>query len=107
MKLESKFDINNLVKHKFGREANDCVHCLEIMQVQTETCYAGTQIFYLARAIVAIKKYEHDYKKEGPFIWTIANAIVGESNKNIAWEKYREDELIECPQEQIDVILGN
>jgi len=105
MKLESKFDINNLVQHKFDNRDSDTITCLEIMEVRTETCYAGTQVFYHTRNIVAMKKYKHDYKKEGEFIWEIGHSIDKYGNKNISWEKYREDELIACSQENIDIIL--
>ncbi len=106
MKIETKFDINNLVKRKFDSDYNHSKCCLEVMEVITQTCYAGTQVFYLCRSIILNKEFEHEYKKDGNFKWVICHGVSQEEN-TLAWRKYREDELIEAPIGLIDIILNH
>ena len=105
MKIETQFDVNNLVKRKFDTQSRTQMNCLEVMEVISQTCYAGTQVFYLCRPIIAQKEFKNQYKEEGEFTWTILHGISQEENKS-GWRKYREDELIECPKEEMDVYLG-
>lgn len=106
MKIETKFEINNLVKRKFDSDYENSRCCLEVMEIISQTCYAGTQVFYLCRSIILNKQFEHEYKKEGAFKWVILHNVSQEEN-NLGWRKYREDELIEAPNEIIDIILNN
>ncbi len=105
MTIETKFDVNNLVKAKFDKGTENHFQLFEVMQVETNTCYAGTQNFYLCRAITAKKKFKDEWSKKGEFEWLICHGI-GSTDFAIGWGKYREDELVEAPKEQIDIILG-
>lgn len=57
MTIEPKFKINDLVQHKFAKaatldglsEMRSIVKFFEVLYIHTETCSAGTQIFYKCR----------------------------------------------------------
>lgn len=106
MKIETKFDINNLVQHKFNKctslENGDVVCAYEVMDITTNTCYAGTQIFYDLRPIhkIFFTSGYADKKKTSIDIGT------GYTKFQNGWIRYREDELIAAKQSDIDLILG-
>lgn len=104
MEINPKFQINNLLTHKFENQGEDAICVLEAMEIHTNTCYAGTQVFYECRQIHVIKKFEHEYSRKGPFVWAVAHAY-GKTPQDIGWKRYREDELIDAPQWAIDIIL--
>lgn len=106
MKIETKFDVNNLVKRKFDTNSKNKMSALEVMEVITQTCYAGTQVFYLCKPVIAQKEFKDKWKEDGEFSWVIVHGISQEENQP-GWRKYREDELVEAPKEVIDIILGN
>jgi hypothetical protein len=105
MKIETKFDVNNFVVRKFDTNEKDTFRVLEVMEVISQTCYAGTQVFYLCRAMVANKEYEKQWKQEGEYTWVIGH-VLGKDENSTGWRKYREDELIEAKQEHVDLILN-
>lgn len=105
MRIETKFDVNNFAVRKFDTNAKDVIQVLEVMEVISQTCYAGTQVFYLCKPVIAQKKYENDWKKDGEFTWVIGHGINKDDNST-GWKKYREDELIEAPKEHVDLILN-
>ena len=105
MKLESKFDINNLVSHKFQTIEKDGFPVYEVLEVITQTCYGGTQVFYDCRMIFLRKEYASEWKSTGEFKYSIAVGISKEDGK-MGTQRFREDELIEAKKEYIDVILG-
>lgn len=106
MEIKTKFDVNNLVKRKFDTNSKNRMSALEVMEVIAQTCYAGTQVFYLCKPVIAEKEFKDKWKEDGEFSWVIAHGISQEENQ-AGWRKYREDELIEAPKEVIDIILGN
>lgn len=103
MKIETKFDINNLIQHKFDNEAAENHIVLEILDIHTDTCYAGTQIFYYVRPIILKKNFGgrgmNDLK------WSTSSSV-GANGRDTGVVRYREDELIECDQKWIDIILN-
>ncbi len=105
MKIETKFDINNLIAHKFQQGGN-IMNIMEVMEIETVTCYAGTQNFYICRLLVLEKVFKNSYSNEGKFRWRIAHSI-GKEDFASGWKKYREDEMIEAPQELIEIVMGN
>ena len=105
MKIETKFDVNNLVKRKFDTDGNDKLQALEVMEISSQTCYAGTQIFYHCKPIVATKEFKEKWKEQGEFSWVIGHGI-GKDDNSKCWRLYREDELIDCPESIINIILG-
>ena len=109
MKIESKFDVNNIVAHKFQKDGHDAFIASEILGVQTDTCYAGTQVFYLCRNLMLQKKRDFEYKGdevEKKHKWEVNHAISGDTKGQIPLQGYREDEIVECPKKFIDIILN-
>lgn len=95
MNIKSKYEINELVKHKFSYDEHS-ITALEIMEVSTVTCYAGTQIFYNCRPIIA-KRH-----KDNPEKWEVFYAVHrGED----AYDRLREDELSFLDEESKSIIL--
>jgi hypothetical protein len=105
MKIVTKFDVNNLVKRKFDTDSKNQIHVLEVMEVASQTCYAGTQVFYFCKPIIARKEFAEKYLEKGESTWVICHGVSQEENQ-AGWRKYREDELVEVPNESIDIILG-
>lgn len=104
MEIQTQFDVHNLVKHKFSSHGKKVICALEIMEVLSNTCYGGTQIYYWCRPIVA--RVEKDgYGENAKTFWVIGYAIdKGETVEGYA--KFREDELVSLTQKEIDIILG-
>ena len=107
MKIETKFDVNNLVVSKYQRnviasEKNDSLCCLEVIEVKTGTCMAGTQVFYVCRPIHGITEKEFiDGKMVKKFVdFNMAFTSSGE------YCTCREDELVAAPDDVIDLVLG-
>lgn len=95
MNIKSKYNIGDIVKYQFEKckDEENNHSCLCIEQVMTETCYAGTQVFYLARP-VGLRLEDNSY------------VIYHGTSKNnqTGWTKYREDELVEVEQSISDMI---
>lgn len=106
MKIESQFNLHNLVQRKFDTKQKNVIIGLEVMEIFSQTCYGGTQIFYLCKVIECHKEFEKSYKEEGEFKWVVGHRM-GIDIHDMGWKKYREDELIEASQEFIDIVLGN
>lgn len=122
MEIKTKFDINNLVKHKFEMGIDSglkTIPVLEVMEVIAQKCYAGTQVFYLCKQII-VQKNRSVYDELNSVTQKILNKAnelesvdkyyihptFGNDVNDTGWKKYREDELVEAPQNEIDIILG-
>jgi hypothetical protein len=105
MKIETEFDVHNLVKRKFDKNTTDTVQLLEVMAIKSDTCYAGTQIFYHCRSVVAHKNFKHEFSKTGDYEWSIGHGVNNDSDR-LAWRQYREDELVDAPEDEMNLILN-
>lgn len=105
MEIKTKFNVNNLAKRKFDTDSKNYREALEVMEIISQTCYAGTQVFYLCKPIVCKKEFNERWKEDGEFKWVVGHGV-SQTDDQTAWRKYREDELIEAPQELVDIILG-
>ena len=106
MKLETKFNVDDLVGHKFNRIRPSKLVCYRVMEVVTQTCYGGTQVFYDCRMIIASKQFE-GFKEKGPFTWEVEHAVRAEGHERACGTfRYREDEVIDLTQEQKDIFSG-
>jgi hypothetical protein len=109
MKIETKFDINNLVVSKYQRNQitqkskNDLLLCFEVIDIKTGTCMAGTQVFYVCRSIHGMTDTNYI---EGKRVTTYTDFTAGSNSKG-EYITFREDEIIEAPKEVIDLVLGN
>lgn len=100
MKIEPLFEIGNLVQRQYEDVGQEAKLALQVMEVITQTCYAGTQIFYLCRPLFAKRhKWSESWK------WTIGHGTAKMPN-DAGWTKYREDELHIADDETIAIITG-
>jgi hypothetical protein len=96
MTIETKFKINDLVQHKFAKaptlkglnDLKTAIKFFEVLYIHTETCSAGTQVFYRCRAYYPI--VESSYKEDSKII-DIGYGL-GEDGKQ-GTTYFREDEL--------------
>lgn len=98
MEIKTKFNIYDIVQHKFQKNVSKerGVDGYEILEIITQTCYAGTQIFYQCRPF--FKLYKKDYTRDIGNVNTLIDILHGEKMDI----RLREDELKECPQDLID-----
>lgn len=67
---------------------------LHIMEIQTQTCYAGTQVFYLARHIIF--RFEPvSFSPQRKYKLSVYHSLNNDSQHAMGWHRYREDELME------------
>jgi hypothetical protein len=104
MRIETKFNIGDLVRHKYSKATAKTVHdglllALTVLDIKTETCIAGTQIFYICRALYQHRKSKFSIKEDDELV-EIGYSGVSEATK------LREDELQICPEEIIKIITG-
>jgi len=78
MKITTKFDVGNIVQHKFNKNKTfnpedelEKIFILkfQILEIITNSCYAGTQVSYKCRALVEYK-YMKEAKAENLPIYT-------------------------------------
>lgn len=103
MEITTKFNVNDLTQRKWDRSPENKLFALEIMEIISQSCYAGTQVFYLCRQIQMFKSFKEKYKEEGDFKWVVAHGITNEEGE-MGWIKYREDELIPAPKESLEIL---
>ena len=104
MKIETKFNVGDLVVSKYSRSsiANGSLLAYEVIEVLTQTCYKEAQVFYLCRSIHCV--IDKEYGKP-PVIVDMGIGSSQESHE--PYFKMREDELKEAPaQVQEDVKVG-
>lgn len=100
MEIKTAFNIGDLVQYKFSKNTalNEAVAAYQIMEVRSQTCYAGTKIAYELRALVA----------KASFAWDKPSGEKGklpESIRVITYEPslktllLREDEIKPCSKE--------
>ena len=96
MTIETKFKINDLVQHKFQRagttkgnsDLRNSMKFHEVLYIHTETCSAGTQVFYRCRPFFPM--LESNYKEDSK----INDIGFGMGPQTIDGTSYfREDEL--------------
>lgn len=108
MEIKTQFDIHNLVQRKFDTGSKSVTTLLEVMDIKTETCIAGTQVFYATRPISIVKEYNDKWNDEKGFELRVMHGFTNEKLNTLTnLPIYREDELITAKQEYIDIILGN
>lgn len=103
MKFETKFNVKDIIKCAIDVGRDDMFVAYEVLGINTETCYAGTQVFYTCRAIVGEKKYKSYMKEENDFKWVVGHGV---AKKDGEWgvSRFREDEMVECPKEILDIL---
>jgi hypothetical protein len=99
MTITPKYAVNQIVRHKFSKTHKNDKGCIamEVLYIHTETCSAGTQIFYNVRLFYTVTEGYGDKK--------LVTDIAYSTDEHARGLRFREDELIECPQEVIDVLV--
>jgi hypothetical protein len=104
MEITSKFKIGDLICHKYDI-SDDQKNAMEVIEVQTVTCSAGTQVFYHCRPIVALKEFDgYDEMRNKIYKWKVCHGILTKDTNS--YQRYREDEVIECDEETYNLIKG-
>lgn len=106
MKITTKFNVNELVLHKYNGGRNKRIVGYEILEIVSQSCYAGTQIFYLCRAIIAEKILISPFDEDKGFVWTIAHATSNDPSAPMAWTRFREDELVTASLTDVEILTG-
>ena len=108
MVIKTKFNINDLVFSKYQRnpitniDNPEAILCFEVIDINTGTCMAGTQIFYVCRTIHGHSSSEWI---EGKKVIKFKDYCIGSNSKG-EYQTLREDEIVKAPKEVIDLLLN-
>jgi len=106
MNIKTKFGVNDLLVGKYQRSPfaerskSESLICFEVMDVNTQTCMAGTQVFYVCRPIHGLIKNEY---VDGEFVVSFVNLAVGATTRG-EYGTFREDELVAASNEVIELV---
>jgi hypothetical protein len=93
--IPSKFDVNDLVKHKYTHENAETVQMLfEVIEINAQKCYGGVQVFLQCRSLHA--SYDNPFGKPKELIAFHPGGSPKEGNQ---YFRFREDELVLCSEE--------
>lgn len=98
MTIETKFNVNDLVQYKYQRPNKKIICCFEVIEIKTQVCYAGAQVFYVCRPIHGHREYDHGK-------YEIVDFGPGFS-ENREYAQFREDELKPCDQALVDLLTN-
>lgn len=108
MIIQTKFNVNDLIVSKYQRNPIsqtseiESVYCFEIIDINTGTCMAGTQVFYVCRSIHGILSIDYI---DGKKVKSYKDFLIGSGAKG-EYTTLREDEIVVAPKEVIDLVLG-
>lgn len=106
MEIKTNFKVNDLVLSKYQKQfdinkpTNKFLICMEVMQITTNTCMAGTQIFYDCRTMHVITATSF---VDGKMTEKVLDLSPG-SLRDGDYTRFREDELKPVSQEVVDFI---
>lgn len=109
MTIEPKFKINDLVTHKFRRPPHgkkEVFSFYEVIEIQSVTCSAGTQIFYDCRGFYYLNTDKWGTKDETSKLEIYDIGVSLRDDKHLALFKFREDELVQLPKNEFDFVTG-
>lgn len=85
MEIKTKYNIGDLLRHQYSSDNGDRT-VLKVLEIESLSCYAGTQVFYKCR---------HIYIKPKTCLDKGVRSFFGVSgNGRMQMETYREDELL-------------
>lgn len=92
MNIETKYNVNDLVQHKyqkaFGAKRKSA---FEVIEIVTNSCYAGSQVFYKCRMIHSVTE-----ERLSDIYEIVDFGPTGTSNGE--YVEFREDELKPCEE---------
>lgn len=100
MNIKTKFNVNDLIQHKFSKSSPQGSDFYEVKEVHAITCYTGTQVFYHCRRLGLAyldKRSLLDKKKNKMEVIDVLCSIVGAGP--IQYAVLREDEVKACSKE--------
>ena len=103
MKVQSKFGIGDFAQMKYETEDRDYFIVQKITGIVTDTCYIGTQVFYLCRGYILKKIFEKEFSKTGNFTWCVRPGV-GDADNSTGLRKFREDDLIPINKKWSEII---
>lgn len=109
MNITTAYRINDLVQHKYDRttiEGGDR-SCMEVLYISTETCSAGTQVFYTVRPIHVVQTKDYsEVQTNGryPMKLEVRHAFYPNNVGTQGSARFREDELIPCNRELAAIV---
>lgn len=104
MNIKTKFNVGDILKFKYDKNTPDVKYLLSVVDILTQTCIAGTQVFYYVRSI-KLEFITHKYDKDFEPRW-VCHYDLGNNNKNL-YKKFREDEVIKASKEEIEILNSN
>jgi hypothetical protein len=104
MKIETKFKVGDLIKRIYDSQADDKEIILQIMEIITQTCYAGTQVLYDCKYIHLSKRFKERFEQKGEY-WVIGHGM-GNADRALGWARFREDEVCEISKEVRNIITS-
>jgi len=111
MNTKTAFDINSIVRHKFGgaktRYGSKIIVRYEVLYISTETCSAGTQIFYRCRPIQITE--QENFKEPSVVIHDVISSDMIPVNRAGGQGEcfFREDELLPCDEAMLKIIMDS
>ena len=94
MNINTKFNINDLIQHKYQRSSKGGqAIAFEVIEIQAINCYTTAQIFYTCRPLHVVTDFDWKTKDK-----TIIDVVSGRP-KDYEYCKFREDEVKECSEE--------
>lgn len=108
MEFKTIFNIHDLVKHKYeSRGIESEVLCYEVLEVMTQTCYAGTQVFYDCRLIQSNEENLYKKDSEGNHMYVRRSGVaIGKDSHLMASQRFREDELVLLDEKSTAIMKG-
>ncbi len=109
MELKTKFDINDIVEAKHDAGSPERFVYMEVMEITTQTCYAGAQIFYKCRVAQAEKMEYREKSREAGVpstfksIWVLGN-LLSQQDGQMGWKTFREDEVFMLAPHKLKII---
>jgi ribosomal protein L3 len=102
METKTKFNVGDLVQEVYQRADENSKGALRVMEITAQCCYAGIQVFYSVRPLVAQRRHL-GYGSDKKEYWEVGHGVSKQDN-SLGWQKYREDELVFADQETVDII---
>lgn len=94
MNITTVYNIGDLVQQKF--QAYKSHLYFEVIDTQTSTCTAGTQVFYVVRPLIGQRDFLKGERQ-------ITDFLPGGHDRQ-EYNKYREDELKPCSEWLLDIV---
>lgn len=104
MQINPKLKVGDIAQHVINAGSEERTPAMLVMEIQTQTCYAGTQIFYLCRSAL-IERKVNKWAKE-PKEEIEVHFMVPKDSQDTGWKRFREDELRIADQQVIDILTN-